>query len=65
MTLSAIGLTLLAPAKSGGGGFHLSTTMLLIVGLVAGIGVLAIIGWREPDRTPHAEEKAQIDRIED
>jgi hypothetical protein len=64
MTIAALKTILLAPAKTGGG-FHISTTLLLIIGIVVGLGILFIIGWREPDRTPHAEEKAEIDRIED
>ena len=47
MIIETLSLALLAPAKTGGGGFHLSNQLLLIVGIVVGIGVLAIIGWRE------------------
>ena len=43
-------ILLIAPAKTGGGGFYLSTTTLVIVVAVVGIGVLAIIGWREGGR---------------
>lgn len=47
MTIAGLGMVLLAPAKTGGSGIHLSSQLLLIVGIVVGIGVLAIIGWRE------------------
>ena len=47
MTIETLGIALMAPAKTGGGGFHLSTQLLVIIGIVVGIGVLAIIGWRE------------------
>jgi hypothetical protein len=47
MSVGTFGLALIAPAKAGGGGFHLSSQLLLIAGIIAAIGVLAIIGWRE------------------
>jgi hypothetical protein len=59
------GIVLVAPAKTGGGEFHLSTATLVIIGIVVVVGVIAIIGWRAPDRSPHADEKAERDRIDD
>jgi len=47
MSIETLSFALLAPAKTGGAGFHLSSQLLLIIGIVVGIGVLAIIGWRE------------------
>ena len=47
MIIATLKLALLAPAKTGGSGFHLSSQLLVIIGIVVGIGVLAIIGWRE------------------
>ena len=47
MIIQALNIALIAPAKTGGAGFHLSSQLLLIIGIVVGIGVLAIIGWRE------------------
>jgi hypothetical protein len=47
MTIAALETILLAPAKTGGGGIHLSTELLIIIGIILGVGVLAIIGWRE------------------
>jgi hypothetical protein len=60
------GILLIAPAKTGGGGFHLSTQLLVIVGIVVGLGVLAIIGWREGGRRAQkdardAERNREID----
>jgi hypothetical protein len=55
----------LAPARSAGGGFHLSTTVVVIIAIVAVVGVLAILGWRAPDRSPAADTKTERERIED
>ena len=41
------GIVALAPAKTGGSGVHLSSQLLIIIGIIVAIGVLAIIGWRE------------------
>ena len=67
MTLAAFGTVMLAPANTGGGGFHLSTQLLVIVGIVVGIGVLAIIGWREggPRATRAARDVEQHREIDE
>lgn len=55
----------LAPAPAHTGGFHVSGTVAGIVVIVALVGILAIVGWRAPDRSPGAETKAERERIED
>ena len=62
MSLQSIGLA--APPQAGSA-FHVSTIVLIIVAVLAGLAVLAIIGWRAPDRSPGAETKTQRERIED
>ena len=62
MSLASIGLA--APPQAGGG-FQMSTTMIVIIGVLALLAVLAIIGWRAPDRSPGADTKTQRERIED
>jgi hypothetical protein len=62
MTLAAIGTILFAPARSVGGGFHVSTTTLVIIVVVVVLGGIAIIGWRSPDRSPGAEERAEREK---
>jgi hypothetical protein len=63
MTHAALSTVLLAPAKSGAssGGVHLSTTTLLVVGIVVVLGALAIWGFRAPGRSPHDDDR----RIDD
>ena len=56
-------LASLAPAASGAG-FHVSTTTAVIIGIVAVVGCIAIIGWRAPDRSPHEDERAEREREE-
>ena len=56
-------LASLAPAASGGG-FHVSTTTLAIIGIVVVLGGIAILGWRAPDRSPHQDERTDRDRID-
>ena len=60
MSFASVGLA--APPHSGGG-FQVSTTVIVVV--LAVLAVLAIIGWRAPDRSPGADTKAQRERIED
>ncbi len=62
MNLALVGLA--APPNTGGG-FQVSTTLVVVVVVIAVLGVLAIIGWRAPDRSPGADTKAQRERIED
>jgi hypothetical protein len=61
MTVLA-GIAYLAPAASNSAIFHLSTTTIVIIVVAIVIGVVGIIGWRAPDRSPHADEKAERDR---
>ena len=55
---------MLAPTAEATGGFDWSVIeiVVLVIGVLA---VLAILGWRSPDRSPGADTKAQRDRIED
>jgi hypothetical protein len=62
MTFASVGLA--APPHSGGG-FEVSSTVIVVVLVLAVLAVLAIIGWRAPDRSPGADTKAQRERIED
>jgi hypothetical protein len=62
MSFASIGLA--APPQAGGG-FHVSTTVIVIVCVLAAFAVLAIIGWRAPDRSPGADTKTERERIED
>ena len=62
MIAASIGLA--APARLGGG-FHVSTTVIIVVVVLAVVAALAILGWREPDRSPGADTKKQRERIED
>ena len=55
----------LAAPPQAGTAFHVSTTMIVIIGVLALVAVLAIIGWRAPDRSPGADTKRQRERIED
>ncbi|HSQ99927.1 MAG TPA: hypothetical protein VLM36_08420 [Sphingomicrobium sp.] len=64
MSLLSLGIAALAPPRTVGG-VHISTTVILIVVVVAVLGALAIFGWRSPDRSPGAETKAERERIED
>ena len=54
-----------APARVVAGGIHLSTTLLIIIAVLVVVAVLAVLGWRAPDRSPGADTKAQRERIED
>jgi hypothetical protein len=59
MTLAALGMVLLAPARSGGGGVHISTTIIVIIAVVAVLGMVAIVGWREKRGDAETEEPAR------
>jgi|KBSMisStandDraft_5_1062788.scaffolds.fasta_scaffold2057893_3 hypothetical protein len=63
MTLESGGM-FLAPVASPAGGFHVSTTVIAIVAVIVLVGLVAIIGWRAPDRSPHAEEKIEREEEE-
>jgi hypothetical protein len=58
-------LALIAPAPTAGGGFHLSSSTMIIIAIVVVLGALAIWGFRAPDRTPGSDDKAERDRIDD
>jgi hypothetical protein len=62
MNLSILAVTLLAPARTGGGGFHLSNATLAIIVIVVVLGGLAIIGWRSRDGATRDDEKAARER---
>jgi hypothetical protein len=64
MSIASLSLALLAPAAKTNSTFTLSTVEIIVI-VVALVGVIAIIGWRAPDRSPHADEKAERDRIDD
>lgn len=64
MTIASLSLAVLAPAAKTNSGFSLSTVEIMVI-VVALLGIIGIIGWRAPDRSPHADEKAERDRIED
>ncbi len=64
MSALSIGMSLLAPPRTVGG-VHISTTIILIIVVVAVLGALAIFGWRSPDRSPGVDTKAERERIED
>ena len=62
MSLASIGLR---SSQAAGAAFHVSTTMIVIICVLAILAVFAIIGWRAPDRSPGADTKTQRQRIED
>jgi hypothetical protein len=64
MTIASLGFALLAPAARTNSEFSLSTVEIIVIA-VALLGIIGIIGWRAPDRSPHADEKAERDRIDD
>ncbi len=55
---------MLAPSTRTIGGFDWSTIEIVVL-VIGALAVLAILGWRSPDRSPGADTKAQRDRIED
>jgi hypothetical protein len=65
MSVSAIGMALLAPAVWTSVRSHVSPTIIAIVVIVAIVGTIAVIGWRPPDRPPHVEDKAKRDEVDD
>ena len=42
----------------------MSTPTIIIMAIVAAIGVIAILGWRAPDRSPGLEDKTDRERID-
>jgi len=60
-SLSAIGL--FAPARRIGG-VHVSVTVIVIVVVLVIACVIAIIGWRAPDRSPGADSETERERID-
>jgi hypothetical protein len=64
MTIVSLGLALLAPAARTNSEFSLSTVEIVVIA-VALLGIIGIIGWRAPDRSPRSEGKTERDRIDD
>ena len=60
-----IAAAMLAPPAANTSGFHLSTAAVVIIAVLVVVGVIGILGWRAPDRSPGIEEETQRDRIED
>lgn len=58
-----IGMAMFAPPATGEGA-SISSTTLIIVGIVVVLGVIAAIGWRSPDRSPKIEEKIEHEEAE-
>jgi hypothetical protein len=56
---------MMAPAASSGSTFPVSTTTLIIIAIVLTLGVVAIIGYRAPDRSPGSDDKAKRDQVDD
>jgi len=66
MTLASIGSVLLAPpAASRGWSLNLSTTTIVIIVIILAIILVAILGFRAPDRSPGIEEQKERERIDD
>ncbi len=63
--MSVLSIIFAGPAPQHAGGFHVSTSVILVVLVLAVIAAIAILGWREPDRSPGADTKKQRERIED
>jgi hypothetical protein len=61
--MSAFGIAL-APHRTIAG-IDVSTSIIVIVAVVAVLGGLAIFGYKSPDRSPGADTKKQRERIED
>jgi hypothetical protein len=59
-----VGMAMLAPATKGTGGLDFSTVEIIVI-IIAVLGALAIVGWRSPDRPPHADDKAKIEKLDD
>jgi len=64
MSLSFIGTAFLAPHRTIGG-IHVSTTIIVVVAIIAVLGGLAIFGYRSPERSPGSETQKQRERIDD
>ena len=64
MSFASIGMALLAPHRAIGG-IQMSTTVIVVVAIIAVLGGLAIFGYRSPDRSPGADTQKQRERIDD
>ena len=64
MSFNSVGILLLAPHRTIGG-IHVSTTVIVVVAIIAVLGGLAIFGYRSPDRSPGADTQKQRERIDD
>ena len=64
MSFASTGMSLIAAPARPVAGIHVSTSVLVIIAIVAVIGGYFILGWRAPDRSPHGEERAEREREE-
>ncbi|HVU30891.1 MAG TPA: hypothetical protein VHE36_10880 [Sphingomicrobium sp.] len=64
MSLALAGTFFLAPPRTVDG-IHVSTTIIVVVAVIAVLGGLAIFGYRSPDRSPGSDTQKQRERIED
>ena len=65
MTVTALAMALSPVTSTPARKLPVSTTLIVIIVIVAVLGGLAILGWRSPDRPPRADEKAERDRVDD
>ena len=65
MTITALAMALSPVTSTPASKLPVSTTLIVIIVIVAVLGGLTILGWRSPDRPPHADEKAERDRVDD
>ncbi|MFL6737093.1 MAG: hypothetical protein ACJ8F4_08570 [Sphingomonas sp.] len=64
MSVISTATALFAPHRTFGG-IHVSSTIILLVLIIAILGGLAIFGYRSPDRSPGADTQKQRERIDD
>jgi hypothetical protein len=59
MSVVALGTALSPVTSTAASNLPVSTTLIVIVLVVAVLGGFAILGWRAPDRSPKADEKVK------
>jgi len=62
--MTGLGMALLAPPATAGSRFNLSTTAIIIVAVIVVVGIVFILGWRAPDRSPKIEKKVEREEAE-